>query len=490
MTRKDVENVIHRLKSYIIRESDKGNYENVLHLVSLAANILYSTNIYYADYDLENHIASVAEKLRLTENMHGKFNDDTVMFYDGFGLNSRGLIQIYLKALCKVRKVAYVTYASRKNEIPDVLKILSEHDSKVFFINGKTRIEKIKQLNEFVQSVRPGHFFFYAYPDDVTATSIMNAYEGIMKRYQINLTDHAFWLGAKPIDFCIEFRNYGACISHEYRKIPKEKLVKIPYYPVVKYDADFQGYPFNVKDNQKVIFSGGSLYKTLGGGNKYYEIVDYILGKYPDALFWYAGSGDRREIDKIIGKYPGRAYITAERSDLYQVLKHCYFYLSTYPVCGGLMFQYAARAGKVPLTLYYDCMTTEFLINQENLGIMFSRPEALFSETDRLMQNEDYCNAKGKSLESSVISENDFDSEVTKLFTGHAGEKYAIIYEDHVETESFRQIYLDNLTREQLEQNLIGRSTLFLLKYEPVSFIVGALKKAFRQIFNRVRKNN
>ena len=74
MTRKDAENVIHRLKSYIIRESDKGNYENVLHLVSLTANILYMINLYYADYDLENHIASVAEKLRLTENLHGKFD--------------------------------------------------------------------------------------------------------------------------------------------------------------------------------------------------------------------------------------------------------------------------------------------------------------------------------------------------------------------------------------------------------------------------------
>lgn len=490
MTRNDVENVIRRLKGYIVRESERENYENVLSLVSLTAGVLYGTNIYYADYELENYIASVAEKLRLTENLHGNFHDDTVMFYDGFGLNSRGLIQIYLKALCKVRKVVYVTSYSRRNEIPDVLKILSEHDSKVCFLDGRTRIRRIKQLNEFIQNEKPGHFFFYSWPGDVYATVIMNAYEGIMKRYQINLTDHAFWLGAKPIDFCIEFRNYGAGISYEYRKIPKEKLIKIPYYPVINYDAEFQGYPFDVKDSQKVIFSGGALYKTLGGGNKYYEIVDYILGKYPEALFWYAGTGDRSEISKIIRKYPGRACVTAERSDLYQVLKHCYFYLSTYPVAGGLMFQYAARAGKVPLTLCYDRITTELLFNQENLGIMFGSLEALFTETDRLMNDKDYCRTKGKSLESSVISENDFDSEVAKLFTGHAGEKYAISYSDHVETESFRQVYLDNLTPEKLKLMLVSRYNRILLKYEPVLFITGALKKAFRKILNRLRKNN
>ena len=486
MTKEDVMNVILRLKSYIAKEAGKGNSENVLHLVSIAAGILYSTNIYYADYDLENQIASLAEKLNLrTENSH---HDDIVLFYDGFGLNTRGLIQIYLKALCKVKKVVYVTYASRKNEIPDVLRILSEHNSKVFFIENGTCISKINQLNEIVRTNKPGHFFFYAYPSDVIATTIMNAYEGIMKRYQINLTDHAFWLGAKPIDVCIEFRNYGAGISHEYRKIPKEKLIKIPYYPIINYDAEFQGYPFSVNTNQKVIFSGGSLYKTLGGGNKYYQIVDYILGKYPDALFWYAGAGDRSEIDKIISKYPGRAFITAERSDLYQVLKHCYFYLSTYPVCGGLMFQYAARAGKIPLTLYYDHMTTELLMNQDKLGIMFGTLDEVFSETDRLMNDEEYCASKGKSLESSVISESDFDSEVAKLFTGHAGEKYVIDLAEHTETSSFRQIYLDNLNPSQLKNMLVKRNNMLLMKYEPLMFIKVGLRKAAGKILKRLKK--
>ena len=152
------------------------------------------------------------------------------------------------------------------------------------------------------------------------------------------------------------------------------------------------------------------------------------------------------------------------------------------------MFQYAARAGKIPLTLYYDHMTTELLMNQDKLGIMFGTLDEVFSEIDRIMNDEEYCASKGKSLESSVISECDFDSEVAKLFTVHAGEKYAIIHEAHVETESFRQIYLDNMTRGQLEQSLIRRDNLMLLKYEPVLFIMGALKKAFRKIVNRMRK--
>ena len=44
-------------------------------------------------------------------------------------------------------------------------------------------------------------------------------------------------------------------------------------------------------------------------------------------------------------------------------LEKSYFYLSTYPICGGLMFQYAASAGKVPVTLKYDeDLTKGFLL--------------------------------------------------------------------------------------------------------------------------------
>ena len=76
-------------------------------------------------------------------------------------------------------------------------------------------LKKIKQLNNFIQDEKTGHFFFYSYPDDVVATSVMNAYDGILRRYQVNLTDHAFWLGAKPVDICIEFRDYGAIVSYK-----------------------------------------------------------------------------------------------------------------------------------------------------------------------------------------------------------------------------------------------------------------------------------
>ncbi len=484
----DVENLVNHLKNAIRKEYSKQNFENVLNGVSLAAQVLYSSNLYYADYDLENYISSVAEHLKLTGGLNEKFSDDVVMFYDGFGLNFRGLIQIYLKALCKIKKVVYVTYARQKDKLPDVMKILSEHHSRSYFLDGDTNIKKIHQLNEIVRREKPGHFFFYSYPDDVTATTIMNAYEGIFRRYQVNLTDHAFWLGAKPIDVCIEFRDYGAGISHYYRKIPKSKILQIPYYPIINYDAKFQGIPFDVKDGQKIIFSGGSIYKTLGGGNKYYEIVNHILQNYPEAVFWYASGGSCKEMDEVLRKYPERAHLTPERSDLYQVLEHCYFYLSTYPVCGGLMFQYAAKAGKVPVTLRYDDMTDGILLNQPELGIMFNNTDELYEEISHLMTDENYCRAKGENMRKAVISEEGFNDEIAGLFTDNAGKTYPVKYPANIDTSHFRQIYLDNGKIRRLKMMITRRNNIFIMKHEPLMFLEGFFYRVVRKIFSIARK--
>lgn len=228
---------------------------------------------------------------------------------------------------------------------------------------------------------------------------LMQAYEGVLTRYVVNLTDHAYWLGARAIDKCIEFRDYGASISSEYRGIPREKIVKLPFYPKIV-PQEFQGFPFPVKDGQQVVFSGGALYKTFGEGNKYYEIVDYILASHSDVIFWYAGGGDDSELKKCMARHPGRVYHTPERPDLFQLLQHVSFYLSTYPLCGGLMYQYAAAAGIEPVTLRRDDCNDGFLLHQDELHVIFDTMEELKQEIDRVLTDEVYRKARGSRCEA------------------------------------------------------------------------------------------
>ena len=98
-------------KKAISRCINNKRYDDALSLISLCASLLYQTNIYYVDNDLENALRIISQKLIINSfsNKDYNANEDSLVFYDGFGLNDRGLIQIYLKALCKIKKVIYVT---------------------------------------------------------------------------------------------------------------------------------------------------------------------------------------------------------------------------------------------------------------------------------------------------------------------------------------------------------------------------------------------
>lgn len=479
MDKRDIDRIVERIKESIKGELQKKHYDNALNLIKLASAILYKTNLVYTDDFLEDAVNEIARNLDIALSECSK--TDVVIYYDGFGLNNRGLVQIYLKALCKIKKVVYVTYSKAAGSIPDIINILDLYNGECVFLNGKNNKENIYQLNDVISKSKAAHFFFYSLPDDVVGTCILNVYNSNLHRYQINLTDHAFWLGAKPIDTCIDFRDYGAFISREYRKIPEKKIVCIPFYPIITNKNQFEGFPFKIKKNYKVVFSGGALYKTLGDDNKYYQIVRNMLEKHEDVIFWYAGSGDDSEMIKIINEFPGRAYLTEERKDLFGVIQNCSFYLSTYPVCGGLMFQYVASAGKIPVTLKNGDITNDFLLNQNNLGIEFNSVDEVGQEIDRLLNDNKYRHEKEKKLGCSVISPEIFDNSIAKLFAGEYKTLQCLKY-NKVETEEFRQIYWENTTEESICNMIAKKDYIVLMRYIPTFFMKAIITKLVHRV--------
>ena len=476
-----VKKIIEKTKRNISKCIKRKKYDDALSLISICASILYQTNIYYQDNDLEKALNIIARKLITNESFVS--SDDTIIFYDGFGLNDRGLALIYLKALCKEKKVVYVTYDDRKEYIPDIKKLISEHNGECEYISRKNKNYKyqINCLDGIVKKYNSKRFVFYSTPDDVVATSVMFAYRGLILRYQINLTDHAFWLGAKCIDKCIEFRNYGANISYEYRKIDKSKITIIPFYPRIDKERIFQGFPFDKNDDQKVVFSGGALYKTISEDNKYYLIIERILKKHKNVVFWYAGTGDDTRIKKIIEKYPGRIFITGERNDLFQVLVHCDVYLSTYPLPGGLMYQYSAIAGRVPVTLKSGEIGEDFLINQKEIGVEFDSVDAVCKEMDRLLLDDEYRNSRCSIMKKSVISPDEFEKEVINVVFGKGDSSYTMSVR-HLDTDKVRKVYLECASKGKIDSMLVRRNSLRLgMVYFPVILIRGIVYKLIRR---------
>lgn len=455
------------------KELSKSRVDGAMVALSSAARILYAANQVYTDNTGETLLARIVEKLPAPAPR--KSTSGLILFYDGFGFNNRGLVQIYLKALSKCGKLLYVTHERAKGTLPDVMGILESCGGETVWLGGSTMEALSGELARIFDEYAPENAFLYTMPNDVAGIAVFQKNAGLCHRYQVNLTDHAYWLGTAAFDTCIEFRDYGASLSRDQRNIPESKLAKLPFYPAINFDAPFQGYPFPVPEGAKVVFSGGSLYKTMGGENRYYKMADYILKSFPEAIFWYAGTGDASQLDLLKEKYPDRLYHTAERSDLYQVLENSFLYLSTYPLCGGLMFQYAASAGKIPVTLRYDNVSDDFLLDQDHLGIQFETLEQVCEELQKLFTDEAYLAEKQRKIKASVLDQAAFEAGLSRLLTqGQSG--YPITFKVP-DTKAFREESLKSLTKNTIAQYLINKKSKCLARYMPMRCLRGLVYK-------------
>lgn len=445
---------INNCKKKIWRLIISFQYEQAMAEIVELSDLLYNYNQYYFDAELEDYLRLLVKKVEAFKNDVDVPNITTdkkiVVFYDCFGLDIRGLANIYLDALIRQGYyVVYITYASAKNNIPTVEKILSAGANRMLFLPLANNLVKYQLLSACLHKIKPEYAFLYTYPNDVSGIMAFMNYTGQGKRYLVNLTDHAFWLGVNAFDYCLEFRDYGASISSQYRGIPYEKLLCQPYYPYVDYSRTFEGFPFSKEKDDFVIFSGGRLCKTIDSTNSYYKLLEYVLDRYTNVKLWYAGYGndsDSSNLKKLIAMYPNRVFWTGERKDLFQLLQHVDIYFNTFPIAGGLMTQYAAMAGKVPLTLIDD--TEEFtglLLNQEQCGVGFSTIESFIAEFDRLISDKVYLQFKNDLMKKSVISAENFSDNLKLIMENDYSAFPVSIYKINV--DKFLQNYAENFLK-------------------------------------------
>ena len=470
-----VEKRVSKLTAIARIQLQRGKLEQALNTVATCALTLYSANQCYQSDELEDILSQVAEKLPSPGTVVPA-EDNRVLFYDGFGLGSRGLMTIYLRALCRLKKVTLVTRWEWAPGLKAAFSLVEASGGQVCLLENKKKTEDIEKLQDIIGSCGARHVFMYANADDVVVTTAFLSAPKDRVRYQINLTDHAFWLGSRCADKYIEFRDYGGAISATYRGIPKEKLVKLPFYPRLDQYQAFAGYPEAFDpEKQQLVFSGGALYKTQSADNAYYRLVGEMLRRHPQLVFWYAGSGDSSRLEVLSKEFPGRVWHTPERQDLFGVLEHCLFYVSTYPICGGLMFQYAAAAGKVPVTLRHDGISDGFLLNQKQLGIEFDTVEQTLQEIDQLVQQPDYRREKEEKLSRAVLTPDAFTQRLQLLLeTGDTGLALDFALPD---TQKLQKMYAKNYTNRQLRLDLVRRGNGFLLAHFPVDYILGLAVK-------------
>lgn len=422
--KKKVEKLDTKFKKIARKSINKKNYEKALASISSDAQLLYMFNQKYYDNDLENMLIEISDEIIDTIGIDYKKEDtheDIVLFYDGFGLDTRGVAMMYLNALNKIGyKIIYVTDIAAYSKQPELHSKFSDSNIDWEYVSMQNSyIEWIKELVNVFCKYKPKYSMFYSTPYDVSGCIAFAFLKDIGNRFLIDLTDHAFWLGAKTNDYFLGSREMSASNQHYKRDIPREKIIKLGVNLVVNDFKTSAPLPFDV-EKEKYIFSGGSLYKTLGDENNfYYKIIQNILHKHHDLLFLYAGEGDKTEMNKLIDEFPNRVYLISERKDFYYLIKHSLLYLNTYPMFGGMMMKYAAYAGKIPITLKHNSDSDGLLLNQKHANIEYDNISDLLCDVDKLLLDDEYRLSREKLLKGTIITEKRFVDNLNSALKKH-----------------------------------------------------------------------
>lgn len=457
------------------RAYKKGDTFKTICYLRYLSSFCYLINYKFTDDILEEITKGVSQKY-LGDTIIKKGNKDRVVFYDNFGLKNRGIANIYVKALERLGyKITWILYEYAP-EIKEIQELYEEKENITFFVIPKaTILERMTILKNAIAEMAPKNLFIYTTPDDVAGIGVMSTIAGDITRYLIDLTDHAFWLGKCAIDFVIGFRNLGYNIAVQYRKISSDKVVVLPFYPDSRGEYPFEGLPFDT-NRYEFVFSGGNPYK-IEGDNTYKEIVQYILRNDKNMRFVYAGNGTNHILQELSEEFPNRFFKIAERKDLGAVLSRAKFYLSTYPIGGGLMTQYALQNQCIPISLSQekDSITDPktWMLAPEKASFVFYNKNDIFMEIDRIMCEPAYYLETKNNAISQVISEDEFIEQLKCLINGKKTVFPTIV--QNIKIDKFLKIYKENASYEQYCKIIFNSKNKWVYKKHP--FIIKKMQK-------------
>lgn len=448
---KKVALVLKKLIGIANKSVEDSKFDVALQSINAYASIEYAINQRYVSYEAEDVLMKISSTMKIPALNQYFPNKKRVLFYDGFGLDLRGWAVCYVRALANVGyELVYVTIDSGRGRIPHIERELNRKNCRIIYIDThKSYSNWCREIIQVFLKYHPASAFFYTTPYDVSAATAFNCFAGKVQRFQIDLTDHAFWIGINAADIFLESRAIGASNSVYERGIDAEKIRVLDCCLYINRDDAAAPLPFDIR-TEKYVFSGGALYKTLGDKElQYYKIIKYILKNYPDVKFLYAGSGDDTEMKKIISEFPNRAYLIAERTDFFRLFENCEFYLNTYPMFGGLMMRFAAYANKIPVTLKHNSDHEGILLDQEKRGIEFDSYKEITAEIDKLLSDKEYRRKKERNMIGSVLTEEQFRENLIRLI--EFGEtEFLLTNIEQMDTEEFRNEYISRLNVEEM----------------------------------------
>ncbi|MCM0220082.1 hypothetical protein J8L13_05460 [Bacteroides fragilis] len=492
----DVEDIYKKIKQdAIMSANNSDDITRTLYKIEYVAKFAYTMNFIYRDDDMEMLLSKTVSQLRIEEFISSPVRNRYVLI-DTDGSDNHGLTQQYIRALISCNyEFLFIHVSDCYRHLSDTLSEINNYNKGSVFLfkkSGLSYVDKIKGIVKSIKEYSPSCMLLHLMPWDVITLGACCCLNGI-KKININLTDHAYWMGASFIDYNIEFRSFGYTISLEKRGLKKEQLLFLPYYPIFPIrQISFKGFPELSTDCVK-IFSGGSFYKMFGRNGYYFYLIDSVLEMNPKAVFLLAGSGNRFVLNKYLSKLRNRdrIFLIGNRKDINEVFKRCDVYMATYPITGGLMSQYAAVHGK-PILAYtsekepYNII--EGLIgHNEKLDCTCFEYKQFIEYACKLCSDATFRIHEGEVLKRAIITKEEFDLEFKVLMNG--GMTNRIFHKMDIDYETMRELYLD-VEKIQCEGvlGLAKNYNISILKFVKIEKLITPLFVLMNNKINRLLK--
>lgn len=400
----------------LARESiEYKQFDKAIKYLKVSSSLNYDFEWCYKNDDIEDCIEEMSFAL---ERYDCCANKNRIVFFDDFTIDFRALTQQYLTAI--VESGYELLYITRRhlsyNKAVHIFSYLNScPNARVVTVESNCSLQESQNIYKLVTDFNPTYLLMQLAPDDITAPIAFCALDKSIVRLQINLTDHAFWVGVKCSDYLLEFRQHGCNISESYRGTQHSQELLLPFYPFVV-PQEFKGLPFDHRD-KVFVFSGGALYKINDGSKLFLRSIERMLASHSNVIFAFAGNGDSRELMSFIKerKLGDRFFYIGERRDINEVVKRCDIYINTAPMGGGLMCQYAV-INKKPVIGYLDKSDPieSWLIPGCEFKMSYSDEHSFDAELDKLISDVDYRKAKGKNMYEYTMNQEKFNSLFVK----------------------------------------------------------------------------
>lgn len=426
---------------------ERKKYNKSIKYIILATKWMYYFNIVYYDSVIENLIHSISKSIFQNKKENIIPDKDCVIFLDSI-CTTKCLGVQYLSALMSLgKKIIYIQH-NNLTYAKDVRTILDSYpNKKIYTIDSELKyVERAKEIQKIIIENAPGSVILHMTCFDVISLLAISNIGGVVK-YNIDLQDHTFWLGRSFIDFDIVFRDYGEKIALEKRGLKESEIIRLPYYPLVKQDSEFCGFPDELPQDAVIFFTGGFPYKMLGKNDIFFNLIDNILSISDNVHLLIATDNSDIIKQKVKEcKHNDRIHLIGFRKDIDQVFKHSHVYLSTYPVIGGLMTQYAAANAK-PILAYAEeneANVVEGIIDHKFKTNNSQRTIEDFLEyAEKLIKDEVFREAEGRKNKDSMYSESDFTYGLGEVLKN----KKTTLQWPHKETPDYEgmiKFYLEN----------------------------------------------